>query len=70
MSYFFIIPIAVAVGCMCIFKKTANEMAYLAASVSGVSLVLGLVLAPWQIQLLLVITLLLSYKVLNLPIER
>lgn len=60
MSYFFIIPIAVAIGCIYIFKNTADEMAYLAASISVISLVVGLVLAPWQLQLFLVIALLLQ----------
>lgn len=62
MPYVFIIPLAVAAGCIYIFKNAVDEIAYLAISISVFSMLLGLVLAPWPLQLLLVIALLLSYK--------
>lgn len=52
MYFFFIIPLITALVSGYIFQKSADEMAYLTGIVALVSLILSLVLAPWQIQLL------------------
>lgn len=70
MTFFFIIPLAVVMIAVYIYKVSADEIAYLAASISLVGLVLSLVLAPWQLKLVLLMLALLSSKQLWLPIVK
>ncbi|HEY9851098.1 MAG TPA: DUF4278 domain-containing protein [Leptolyngbyaceae cyanobacterium] len=70
MTFFFIIPLAVVPIAVYIYKASADEMAYLAAAISLVSLVLSLILAPWQLKLVLLMLALLSSKQLWLPIVK
>jgi hypothetical protein len=53
MRLFFLLPLTTCLisGYLC--KKSADEMAYLTGTATVVSLILTLVLAPWQIQLLI-----------------
>lgn len=70
MPFFFIVPLAIVLVAVYIFKNSADEMAYLAATISVVGLILSLILAPWQIQVsLLVLVLLVTSKRLSLFFE-
>lgn len=60
MTLFFIIPLAIVLLAVYIYKNSADEIAYLAASISGVGLILSLILAPWQLKLLLLVVVLLT----------
>ncbi|HBB33473.1 MAG TPA: hypothetical protein DDZ80_25320 [Cyanobacteria bacterium UBA8803] len=62
MSLFFIIPLAAFVVAAYVFKHSADEIAYLSAAIALVSLLLTLLLAPWQIQLLLLMLVVFSNK--------
>lgn len=70
MAFFFIVPLAIVLVALYIFKNSADEIAYLAATISLVGLVLSLMIAPWQIQIsLLVLVLLVTSKRLSLFFE-
>ncbi|HEY9649318.1 MAG TPA: DUF4278 domain-containing protein [Coleofasciculaceae cyanobacterium] len=60
MSLLFLIPVAIFLIAAYVFKNSTDEMAYLAATISLVSLVISLFIAPWQIQLLLLMLVLFS----------
>ena len=53
MRLLFLLPLTTSLlsGYLC--KKSADEMAYLTGTATVVSLILALILAPWQIQLLI-----------------
>ena len=64
MTILFIIPLVVVALAVWIYKNSSDEIAYLAAATSVVGLVLSLILAPWQIKLvLLAIALLTSSQI-------
>lgn len=65
----FLIPLTTAIVAGYIFKNSADEMAYLTGLVTLVSLILSLVLAPWQLQLLVLMLVLVSTKRLLLENE-
>ncbi|MBD2529983.1 hypothetical protein H6G97_10550 [Nostoc flagelliforme FACHB-838] len=66
MPLFFLIPLCTALITAYLFKKGTDEIAYLAAMFTAISLILTLVLAPWQIQLgLLIIVFLITNKLLQ-----
>lgn len=67
MSLVFVISLAILIISAYIFKHSADELSYLAAAISGVSLLISLILAPWPIQLLLLIVVLLSNRQQALP---
>lgn len=67
MPWQFIIPLALALVVTYILTNSADEIAYLSASILLVSLVLSLIFAPWPIQLVLVILVLLSNKLFSTP---
>ncbi len=56
MSYFFLLPLFTAALAAYFWQKSSDEIAYLASAATVISLVLSLVLAPWQIQLLILLT--------------
>ncbi|ACC83733.1 hypothetical protein [Nostoc punctiforme] len=58
MPLFFLIPLCTALVTGYLFKKSNDEIAYLAGVFAAISLILSLVLAPWQIQFGLLITVL------------
>lgn len=53
MHLLFLIPLTTGLVAGYIFKDCADEMAYLTGVLAAISLILSLVLAPWQIQLLI-----------------
>lgn len=55
MGLFFLIPLFTGLIGGYIFKKSTDEIGYLVGIFAVISIVLSLVLAPWQIQLLLLI---------------
>ncbi len=69
MALSFLIPLFTGLITGYIFKKCADEIAYLAGLFAIVSLILSLVLAPWQVQLLLLIVVLIATKKLLLQNE-
>jgi hypothetical protein len=56
MSYFFLLPLLTAAIAAYFWQQSSDEIAYLASTATVVSLVLSLILAPWQIQLLILLT--------------
>ncbi|MDZ8025169.1 MAG: hypothetical protein RMY36_011555 [Nostoc sp. SerVER01] len=66
MALFFLIPLCTALATGYLFKKSSDEIAYLAGVFAAISLILSLVLAPWQIQFgLLIIVLIITNKLLQ-----
>jgi len=63
-SLSFIIPLTTVVVAVYFFKRSSDEIAYLAAIIAVVGLLLTLVLAPWQIQLLLLVVAAVYTKIL------
>lgn len=53
--YFLILPCAFFITSYFLLKKNNNEISHLLAVFAAISLILGLILAPWQILLLLLI---------------
>ena len=62
MSLFFLMPLAITLLAVYILQNSADEISYLAAAVSLVGLFVSLVVAPWQIQILLLFLVLLSAR--------
>jgi len=62
MSFTFLIPIAIFLIAAYFFKNSTDEISYLAALISLISLFFSLVLAPWQLQLLLLVLILFSNR--------
>jgi hypothetical protein len=56
----FLIPLALGLTSGYVSKKCCDEMAYLTVSIAFVSLIISLVIAPWQVQLLLLVFVFLS----------
>jgi hypothetical protein len=66
MPLFFLIPLCIALATGYLFKKSTDEIAYLAGVFAAISLILSLVLAPWQIQLgFLIIVLMMTNRLLQ-----
>ncbi len=66
MSFQFLIPLGMSAIAFWLYKRSPDEMAYLAAVIAIVSLLVSLVLAPWQVQLLLLAILALSARQFSL----
>ena len=62
MHLLFLIPLITSLVAGYIFNKSAQEMADLSGSVAVISLILSLVLAPWQFQLLVLILVIISIR--------
>lgn len=62
MSLMFLIPLAIALGAVYLFEHSTQETAVFATAVGIVGAFLSLVLAPWQIQLLLLAVILLKFR--------
>ncbi len=62
MHLLFLIPLMTSLVAGYIFNKSAQEMADLSGSVAVISLILSLVLAPWQFQLLVLILVIISTR--------
>ncbi|MBW4674619.1 MAG: hypothetical protein KME52_11505 [Desmonostoc geniculatum HA4340-LM1] len=66
MALFFLIPLCTALATGYLFKKSTDEIAYLAGVFAAISLIFSLVLAPWQLQFgLLIIVFLITNKLLQ-----
>lgn len=55
MTVLFLVPLAIALVSVYIFENSAEEMSYLTAITAIVSLLVTLAIAPWQVQILLLI---------------
>lgn len=66
----FVIPLAIGLVAVYIAKKSNDDLAYLGIVIAIVSLILGLVLAPWQVQLLLFVLVLVGARWLWQPSSR
>jgi Ca2+-dependent lipid-binding protein len=62
MHLLFLIPLMTSLVAGYIFNKSAQEIADLSGSVAVISLILSLVLAPWQFQLLVLILVIISTR--------
>lgn len=62
MHLLFLIPLTTSLVSGYIFRSCTDEMAYLTGSITVVSLILSLVLAPWQIQLLILMLVMTSTR--------
>lgn len=69
MHLFFLVPLMTGVVSAYIFNKSAEEMADLSGLVTIVSIILTLILAPWQLQLLVLIAVIISTRRLLLQNE-
>lgn len=66
MPLFFLIPLCTALATGYLFKKSTDEIAYLAGVFAAISLILSLILAPWQIQFgLLIAVLMITNRLLQ-----
>ncbi|RCJ19011.1 hypothetical protein A6S26_28025 [Nostoc sp. ATCC 43529] len=59
-SYFLIIPCACLITSYFILKKISSEISHLVAVFAVISLILGLIFAPWQMLVLLLIPVIIS----------
>ena len=50
MRFYFVIPLIVALISVYFYQKSDEEISYLTGSVTVISLILSLVLAPWELQ--------------------
>ncbi|MEG3435528.1 DUF4278 domain-containing protein [Pannus brasiliensis CCIBt3594] len=55
MPYLFLLPLCLAVGMVYLARNSSDEIAYLSTLVAVGSLLFSLILAPWEIQLLILI---------------
>lgn len=55
MAWYFLIPLGIALVVNYILKHSTDEIAYIATAILVVSLIISLMIAPWQLQLLLLI---------------
>ena len=62
MALFFLLPLFTGLITGYISKKSADEIAYFVGIFAVISLIISLVLAPWQIQVLLLIVVLIATK--------
>jgi hypothetical protein len=60
MAWYFIIPLGLALVVYYILKHATDEIAYIATAILVVSLIVSLIIAPWQFQFLLLLLVLLS----------
>lgn len=56
----FLLPLLTALVSGYLFQKSTDEIGYLAGGVAIISFVISLILAPWEIQLLLLLVVLVS----------
>lgn len=63
----FMMPLAVVLLSIYIFKKSADEISYLAACISIIALLLSLFIAPWQLKSLLLGIAIFSTRQFSLP---
>jgi membrane protein implicated in regulation of membrane protease activity len=69
MHLHFLIPLATCIASSYLFKNAVDEIADLSGAITVVSLVLSLILAPWQLQLLVLTFVVISTRRLLLQNE-
>lgn len=62
MPLFFLIPLFICVITGYIFNKCSDEVGYLAGLFAIISLILSLILAPWEIQVTILVVVLVTTK--------
>ena len=62
MPLFFLIPLSICVITGYIFNRCSDEVGYLAGLFAIISLIFSLILAPWEIQVLLLVVVLVTTK--------
>ncbi|MBV6624372.1 MAG: hypothetical protein KI793_15780 [Rivularia sp. (in: Bacteria)] len=62
MALFFLIPLSICVITSYIYNRCNDEVGYLVGLFAIISLVLSLILAPWEIQVLLLVLVLVTTK--------
>lgn len=62
MSLFFLIPLTISLGTSYVFKNSATDLAELMILATVFNLILSLALAPWQLQLVVLLLVLISSK--------
>lgn len=62
MPLFFVIPLTICIITGYIFNRCSDEVGYLAGLFAIISLILSLILAPWEIQVLLLVAVLVTTK--------
>lgn len=70
MTVLFLVPLAIALVSLYIYENSAEEMSYLTAITAIVSLLVTLAIAPWQVQILLLLGALLSSQWLLAQYQR
>ena len=50
MRFYFIIPLIIALISVYFYQKSDEEISYLTSSVTVISLIVSLILAPWELQ--------------------
>jgi hypothetical protein len=55
MNLLFLVPLFIALIAAYLFQKTTQEIAYLTGTITAISLIISLIVAPWQLQLVIVI---------------
>ena len=62
MPLFFLIPLSICIITGYIFNRCSDEVGYLSGLFAIISLVLSLILAPWEIQVLILVVVLVTAK--------
>lgn len=70
MRWLFLIPLSTSLITGYIAQKSADEITYLSAAITVVTLLLSLVMAPWQVQLLILIVAVFVVRQFWLRLER
>jgi predicted membrane protein len=60
MALFFLVPLCTALVTGYLVKQSTDEIAYIAGVFGSICFILSLVLAPWQIQLLMLVVVLIT----------
>ena len=62
MPLFFLLPLSICVITGYIYNRCSDEVGYLSGLFAIISFILSLILAPWEIQVLLLVTVLVTTK--------
>ncbi|MBD2666443.1 hypothetical protein B6N60_02484 [Richelia sinica FACHB-800] len=62
MPLFFLITLGTGLATTYLFKKSHDEIGYIAGIMTGIGFIISLIIAPWQIQVLMLLLVLFSSK--------
>ena len=62
MPLFFLIPLSICVITGYVFNRCSDEVGYLSGLFAIINFILSLILAPWEIQVLLLVVILVTAK--------